>query len=158
MPNGDLSEMKTGQSRRESPIAAAGMLYGQRDLVNAMRELGIGPAPADKSKLTMAAIILAAISPVLTILGGGYFMTSFWRGEDERARAATTVTLRLEVGKKERAELRYANDQLRGRIEGIEKDRAARIAAWETRVDKLEQSVRRLDLVEDSVTRQGKTL
>jgi transcription elongation GreA/GreB family factor len=47
---------------------------------------------------------------------------------------------------------------LRIKVEQIEKDRAARIGIWETRIAEMEKAIRRFDLVESDVVRQGKTV
>lgn len=78
-------------------------------------------ATSDAPKLHLVTVFIALLSPCITVLGGGWFMTSYWRGQDATEKRFETIEIEQRTSRNERIDLKAV-------VEQIQRERSARIA------------------------------
>lgn len=91
------------------------------------------PTPATKVQLAMLAV--AILSPLITVVGGGYFMAAYWRGQEGQETRLERIETEQKTSKEER-------NALKASVTGIERDRASRIGDLDRWRDGVENELR----------------
>jgi len=151
MPNSDLSEMKS-DPRRASPQAASGMLYGAKELADALREMSIAPAAPPAKDPWWKAVTSAWAGPAGVALIAGSIIGGVLELRDANKsiadNAAGVEKLRTDVGAIQRDAKDTADilNRISARMDQTEAD----IKARRTGVDEWRKSVeRQLEPVRD---------